>query len=457
MSKKDLAVGFKQFIEEHSLFSKHDRLLVGVSGGIDSVVLCHLLHEGRYSFEMAHVNFQLRGQESFRDEDFCRKLAEQLGVPIAVARYDTRDYAQDKKLSIQVAARELRYAFFKQLINDRKGSVTEIKYLLTAHHADDNAETVLMNLFRGTGLAGLRGILPLREDIRRPLLFASRNDITAYAAQKQLTWVEDSSNAESKYARNFLRNNIIPSLQEQYPTVVENINDSARHLYDIEKFYMAAMKRQLEKLVLRKETEQQVPILKWKQLPGKAAILYEWLHPFGFSSGQMADLETLAESQTGQYIDSPTHRLLRNRNWLVLTPLPTEASGIILLEGEEGKIQFREGILQWKIQAYSGEPISENSQDGWIDAADIRFPMLLRPWKAGDYFYPLGMRKKKKLARFFIDNKLSRNQKEKTWVIESSGRIIWVIAQRIDDRFRVSTSTRKILQFKFEPLTNTSI
>ncbi|MCG7858708.1 tRNA lysidine(34) synthetase TilS [Flavihumibacter sediminis] len=457
MSKKDLAVAFKQFIEEHSLFTKHDRLLVGVSGGIDSVVLCHLLREGGYSFEIAHVNFLLREQESYRDEDFCRQLAQQLDLPIAVARYDTRDYAQEKKLSIQVAARELRYAFFNQLITERKGSDTEIKNLLTAHHADDNAETVLMNLFRGTGLAGLRGIPPSRGEIRRPLLFASRNDITEYASQKKVTWVEDSSNAESKYARNFVRNNIIPALREQYPTVVENINDSARHLHDVEEFYMAAMKRQLDKLVLKKDAEEQLPILKWKQLPGKSAILYEWLQPFGFSSGQMADLEGLADSQTGQYIDSPTHRLLRNRNWLVLTPLPTVASGIILLEGDEGEIQFRDGILQWKIQDYAGEPISDNTQEGWLDAADIRFPLLLRPWKAGDYFYPLGMRKKKKLARFFIDNKLSRNQKEKTWVIESSGRIIWVLAQRIDDRFRISASTKKILQFKFVPLTNTSI
>lgn len=457
MSKKDLSVAFKQFIEEHSLFMKHDRLLVGVSGGIDSVVLCHLLHTAGYNFEMAHVNFLLRGKESFRDEDFCKQLARDFGAPISIARYDTRDYAQEKKLSIQVAARELRYGFFNQTIKERKGSDLEINYLLTAHHADDNAETVLMNLFRGTGLSGLRGILPSRENIRRPLLFASRNDIAEYAEKNQLKWVEDSSNAESKYARNFLRNNIIPALQEQYSTVVENINDSARHLHDVEKFYMAAMKKQMEKLVLKKEAEEQVPILKWKQLPGKAAILYEWLHPYGFSSGQMADLEALADSQTGQYIDSPTHRLLRNRNWLVLTPLPGGASGIILLEGDEGSIHFREGKLQWKLQDYAGEPISENSQDGWLDAADIRFPLLMRPWKAGDYFYPLGMRKKKKLARFFIDNKLSRTQKEKTWVIESSGRIIWVLAQRIDDRFRISTSTKKILKFTFLPVTNTSI
>ena len=446
---KELEQDFNDYISEYRLFGSCDRLLVGVSGGIDSVVLCQLLKSGGYDFEMAHVNYQLRGEESFRDEAFCRELANNLGVSFHRVRYDTRDYARQLQINIQVAARELRYSWFNSLLEASLQSANPLKYLLTAHHAGDNAETVLMNLCRGAGLSGLTGIDPKMGQICRPLLFAHRSQIRNYAESYGIKWVEDSSNAEEKYSRNFFRHQVLPLIQERFPSVINNINATALHLKQADQFFKASMEHTLAQLVEKKGEEQFLPIRKWQQLAGKEAILFEWLYPFGFSSGQMKDLVRLAVSQTGHYINSNTHRVIRNRNWLLLTPVSTLNSEMLIIEDKKGRLLFREGQISWEQVDYKGQSFPEDSCEAWLDASGVTFPLVLRPWKAGDYFYPLGMRKKKKLSRFFIDIKLSRVEKEKIWVLESEGRILWVLGKRIDDRFRITTATQKVLQVKF--------
>jgi tRNA(Ile)-lysidine synthase len=440
---------FKQFIAQQALFSKQHRLLVAVSGGLDSVVLCHLLHRCGFLFEMAHVNFRLRENESDRDEKFVEALARELSVTLHTTQFDTAAYAISEKISIQVAARDLRYAWFNKLLAERQNSTQPLLYILTAHHANDNAETILMNIFRGTGLTGLRGILPKRDKVIRPLLFAQRSELLEFAKTEKITWMEDSSNASSKYARNYIRNTIIPQVEQQYPSLVSSLNIAALHARETELFFEKAMEACLNKLVTVKGQEQQVPVERWRQMPGAAAILYAWLKPFGFSTAQMPDAISLAGSQTGHYVDSEAFRLLRNRKWLVLTPKEEKSSAILILDKDSGTIGFSGGQLNWKTLPYLARPIPAQPQTAWLDAAKITYPLLLRPWKTGDYFYPLGMAKKKKVARFLIDIKLARPAKDQVWVLESDRKIIWVIGHRMDDRFKIKPTTKNILELHF--------
>ncbi|ULQ53759.1 tRNA lysidine(34) synthetase TilS [Flavihumibacter fluvii] len=437
---------FKQYTTLNDLFSAKNRLLVGVSGGIDSVVLCHLLKQNGFLFEVAHVNFQLRGPESDRDEAFVASMAHDMELPFHLMKADTEAFAADKRISIQVAARELRYQWFGQLIAERGKTDNPLHYILTAHHANDNAETILMNIFRGTGLTGLRGILPSRDLIRRPLLFAQRQDLLSFATSENIRWVEDSSNVMEKYTRNYVRNTIIPLIEKQYPSLVHTLNESAVQARQAELFLGNAMDACLKKLVEVSGREQQVPVARLLQLPGSGAVLYAWLKPFGFSAAQLPDAMALARSQTGHYIDSESHRLLRNRNWLIVTPREEKASGLLLIDKEAGNISFGNGQLAWETFPYEAQGIPVEPQMAWIDADKITYPLLLRPWKPGDYFYPLGMAKKKKVARFLIDNKLSRTEKDQIWVLESDHRIIWVVGQRMDDRFKIKQSTSRIFQ-----------
>ncbi|MBZ5856440.1 tRNA lysidine(34) synthetase TilS [Flavihumibacter profundi] len=445
----ELVKDFKDYIRNNKLFTGSNRLLVGVSGGLDSVVLCHLLKESGFYFEIAHVNFQLRGAESDRDEQFTIALAGKLNVPVHTAHLNAANYAHQHKVSVQVAARELRYDWFSGLIKDRKASGNPLDCILTAHHANDNAETILMNVFRGTGLSGLRGILPARDLIRRPLLFANRNDLLQYARQNNITWVEDSSNALDKYSRNYIRLNIIPQIEEAYPSLVKTLNESAGHLREMELFYDQAMQQCLHKIVVLKGQEQQVPVARWRKLPGAPAVLYAWLKPFGFSPAQMPEVAALAKSESGHFIDSATHRVLINRAWFVLTQKSHKDATTVLLPDEKGDIHFGGGHLHWKTVTNKQQPIPTDPEIAWVDASKIAYPLLLRPWKPGDYFYPLGMPKKKKVARFLIDIKLPRHLKEKVWVLESDRKVVWVIGHRIDDRFRIKPSTSSLLCLHF--------
>lgn len=442
---------FRAYIRQEGLFRPNDRLLVGVSGGLDSVVLCHLLKECDFDFEIAHVNFGLRGADSNRDETFVASLAGKLGAQAHFMQAQTMAYATERKVSIQVAARDIRYNWFEDLISSSKakGPAKPLAYILTAHHANDNAETVLMNIFRGTGLAGLRGILPARDLVRRPLLFASRANLEKYAAEYQLTWVEDSTNSLDKYTRNFVRNKVIPLVESHYPTLINNLNEAAKHARETNAFLDAAMDNLLRKLVIVKGKEQMIPVKRWSTLPGKAAILFHWIKEFGFSPAQLNDLVALEFSQTGHYVDSSSHRILRNRDWLVLTLLETRSSGLILLQSKSGSIDFPNGRLKWSVQEQKTSDIPATASMAFLDAGQLEFPVILRPWKAGDYFYPLGMPRKKKVARFLTDVKLSRTEKDKIWVLESGQRIFWVIGQRIDDRFKIRPSTRFVVQFEF--------
>lgn len=452
----DFLKQFQQYIKQQNLFQPKDKLLLAVSGGVDSVVLCELCKQAGYHFTIAHCNFQLRGEESERDENFVKELGERYNVEVLVKKFDTNKFAAENKLSIQVAARELRYDWFNEVVTKMKSDLRlksskaplcGVGGLLTAHHANDNIETLLMNFFKGTGISGLHGISPKQESIIRPLLFAKKEELLEFATVNNLTFVEDSSNASDKYTRNYFRNQLIPDLQKVYPQVANNLINNIERFSEIEILYQQSVNLSKKKLLELKGNEIHIPVLKLLQTSPLKTIIYEIIKDYGFTSHQTEEAIALLKSETGKYIQSSTHRILKNRNWLIIAPNQNVESQTILVEEKDKKVRFDQGEISVEMLAITNSKPQTTNYIAQLNAAEIKFPLLLRKWKQGDYFYPLGMQKKKKLSRFFTDQKLSLTQKEKTWVIELDKKIIWVVGLRIDDRFKITGSTKNILQF----------
>ncbi|TAG99531.1 MAG: tRNA lysidine(34) synthetase TilS [Sphingobacteriales bacterium] len=434
---------YQHFILEEQLFRKEDSLLLALSGGLDSVVLLHLTIASGYRVELAHVNFQLRGEESNRDEAFVKQLASEYDLPIHVMQADAASYALHHKCAIQEAARALRYEWFRALAYE-KG----LSFILTAHHADDNAETMLMNLFKGTGIAGLRGILPKQDKLVRPILFASRESLEAYAKDHGLAFMTDSSNLTDKYTRNYFRQHIIPMVEQVYPGTQDNLRNNMPRFREAEYLYREAITAKLKKLVTKKGHDIMVPVEKLRRLKPLQTIVFELFHPYGYSAKQIPEIIRFLNASTGSVMLSDSHRLLKNRNWLVLSPQLTQSFDIVPIDASSTEVYFHGGRIMFMQTA--GLPLpTTNPLEAFLDANELVYPLLLRPWKQGDYFYPLGMTKKKKLSRFFIDNKLSLIDKEQIWVLESAGRIVWVLGQRIDHRFRITPSTRQVIRIQW--------
>lgn len=438
---------FQRFIKEEELFTAGDKLLLAVSGGVDSVVLCELCQQAGFHFVIAHCNFQLRGAESDRDEQFVQSLSHKYNKKVYTKKFDTEGYASENKVSIQVAARELRYNWFSQLLAATAEPQQKLAdYLLTAHHADDNIETVLMNFFKGTGITGLRGILPKHGKIIRPLLDFRKEELWQFAREMNLEWVEDSSNLLDKYSRNNFRQHIIPLVQKLYPAAEENIRNNIRRFSDVAILYQQAIEAHKKSLLEYKGNEVHIPVLKLKKCEPLQSILYEIIRPYQFTPAQTTEVLGLLASDSGKYVQSPTHRVIRNRKWLIIAPLRQEEAAYILIEKGEAPVNTGTFKLNFdELPAKDAELISPATV-ALLDHKRLEYPLLLRRWKTGDYFYPLGMKKKKKLARFFIDQKLSKTAKENVWVLESGKKIIWVIGHRIDDRYKITERTKDILQ-----------
>lgn len=440
---------FKQFIQDEKLFQPNDRLLVAVSGGIDSVVLCELCRQAGYHFEMAHCNFKLRGEESDRDELFVRALAGRMGVVLHSKSFDTTFYAKTNRQSIEEAAREIRYQWFHELLS--RPEALPMQCIVTGHHADDNMETVMMNFFRGTGISGLRGILPKQGKVVRPLLFARRSELEFFLKDNGLEFVTDHTNLLTDYTRNFFRNKVVPLVKECYPEAGENLLRNIHRFRETEILYRQSIELHKRKLLEIKGSETHIPVLKLQQAIPLASIVYEIINPFGFTAHQVDEVIGLLSSETGKYVKSASHRIIRNRNWLVIAPNQTMEASTILIEKSDTTISFGAGQVQIKHLPNTGQPLSTGNEMALLNASAITFPLLLRRWKQGDYFYPLGMQKKKKLNRFLTDQKLSMVEKENTWVIEMDKKIVWVVGKRIDDRFKVTPATRHILKINYLP------
>lgn len=454
---EQLATRFLQFTEKHKIDIGLP-WMVAVSGGLDSVVLSHLCATLGIRFGIAHCNFHLRAAAADGDAAFVAELAHSLNVPFFVTDFDTSTIAVEQGKGIQETARQLRYEWFNQLLKQSN----DYQYIATAHHADDQIETLLFQFFRGTGIRGLQGIQPVRQKTIRPLLFAERKELEIYAKTFQLDWREDESNAATNYTRNFIRHEVIPLLRNRFEGFTERQLGQAANLNQALLLYEDAVSSHIKKLVLNKEGVIHIPYLKWKALPAAKTILWEIIAPFGFLAGHLESawekVQRPQEQSTYTLASTNEYRLLKNRNWLLL--LPNETNAIDHLNVLDAPAEFWDlahGKLHFEVlSATLGNSDLLKSTASpllqYIDAQNIEYPLVVRRWKQGDYFYPLGMTKKKKVARFLIDQKVSKPEKETIWVLESNKKIVWIIGYRIDNRFKVKESSANILRITFLPL-----
>jgi len=437
---------FKKFIG--SLNLPHAKFGVAVSGGIDSSVLCDLCAMAKIPFFLVHCNFKLRAEESDRDEQFVRSLAKKYNVEILIKEFDTEKYSFEKKCSVQVAARELRYQWFTDL-HQQDNNI----YVLLAHHANDDIETLMMNFFRGTGLEGLTGIPSFisYSFCLRPLLNNTRYEIETFAKEHSLEWVEDSSNQSSKYTRNFFRNELMPMLKRAYPNVEENLLDNISRFKKINTLYKIGVDKLKKEICENKAPDVIIPVHRLKAYQN-TSLIYEILREYAFGEKQVDEISKLLNSESGKYIENEFYQIIRHRKNLIITPKFSDGGNAFVIEKDAQTTRL--GNISLKLQFYSFDDFKLNKSENvaQVDAALVSFPLLIRRWERGDYFYPLGLRKKKKLSRFFIDQKLSLPDKEKIWVIESGKRIIWVAGLRIDDRVKITGSTKEVLELSISNL-----
>ena len=428
---------FRRHIDQTFPDLNNKKIIVACSGGLDSVVLSHLLKQLGFTFCLAHCNFSLRGKESDGDATFVETLATQLKVPFYKEIFDTKAFAKDQKLSTQMAARELRYHWFKELRN-------EIKYdlIATAHHADDVLETVLINLSRGTGVRGLTGIPENTKTLIRPLLPFSRDEVLKFAKNSEFFWREDSSNASSDYLRNDLRHHVIPAYKNASKNVLKGVRNTITHLQATEQLVEDYMALLYNLLVEEGEDGYEIDLIKLGDLPNQGAVLYELLAPFGFTAWD--DIIALSTAQSGKQVFSDSHRLLKDRTKLILTVKVSEEH-----ISEEKIIKKNESQINdpVRLTLIPADKIGyiDNSVI-YVDSDLLDYPLTVRKWREGDIFEPFGLKGKKKISKFFKDEKLSLAAKEKTWLLCSGEQIIWVIGMRADDRFKVTDFTTNILK-----------
>jgi len=429
----------KNHLSKSLPFLKDKKLLIAVSGGIDSMVLLNLLQKLDYDITIAHCNFNLRGEESNGDAEFIRNYAIQTQTKIFVTRFDTKAFASDNKLSIQVAARELRYLWFNELLDENK-----LDYLITAHHLDDNIETFLINFTRGTGIEGLTGIPQRNDRIIRPLLPFIRNEIEVYAKENNIEWREDSSNASDKYLRNKLRHLIVPELKSLNPAFSNSFIQTLNNLQQTASLAHDAAILMYQQVVAEKEGQKHIDIKQLLRLPNYRAYLYQWLNPFGFTAWE--DIYELITAQSGKQVFSSGYRLLKNRDVLILEPLkPFEKEIYKIKEG----VAIIDKPLSMKIESSDTISIDSTKNVIFVNNNLIKFPLFVRKWQQGDYFCPLGMNGlKKKVSKYFKDEKLSLSEKENTWLLCSGNDIIWIIGRRADDRFKIRNTTDTILKIE---------
>lgn len=437
---------FTKFIAENNLFDKTDKILLGVSGGIDSVVMLDLFVNSGYDCSIAHCNFNLRGEEAKEDEIFVKKLSEKYHINCFVKDFDTKEYAKKNNVSIQMAARELRYDWFEEIREKN-----EFKYVAVAHHADDSIETFFINLTRGTGIRGLTGILPKNNKIVRPLLCLYRSDIECYVKKYNLNFREDSSNSSTKYMRNNIRHIVIPALKKLNPSFNSTMYENMQRLFQIEEIYLQNVEENKEKFISKKEDIYIIDIEKLRSECKNEQIFSNYLHEilkkWQFGSDVVSNL--IKEKESGKQFFSAKYRMVCNRNVLEISKIEQDEEKV---ENIEIKNTDKEIILSKKeslkiniLDANETLEIQRNANFAYIDADKISFPLILRKWQKGDVFQPLGMKGKKKLSDFFTNQKMSLLEKERIWVLVSENKIVWIVGKRIDNRFKITNQTKNIL------------
>jgi tRNA(Ile)-lysidine synthase len=428
---------FKNHIDTNFSFLQDKKLLVATSGGMDSMVLVHLFQKLKFNIGLAHCNFQLRNSESDADEKFVNNYAELHKIPCFTIKFDTKNYSEVHKLSIQVAARNLRYNWFNEILVQEK-----YDYIITAHHADDVAETFMINLSRGTGLEGLTGIPSQNGNIIRPMLLFSRKEIENYASENSLQLREDSSNASDKYLRNKIRHHIIPVFKEINDSFLQSFQNTLEYLNQQQSLVDDAVLLVYEKVVLEEKEQLKINISALLQYKNYKAYLYQWLHKYGFTAWN--DVYDLLQSQTGKRIESENYILLKDRDFLLLSSKISDFETIAIHSVTENT-NFP---LNFSICNFS-DISNQNKNVIFVEESKLQFPLTIRKWKSGDYFYPAGMQGKKKVSKYFKDEKFTLFQKQQAFILESNDQIVWIIGHRADERFKPENTTQNIIQITY--------
>jgi tRNA(Ile)-lysidine synthase len=430
---------FQNHIQTNFNYLKEKKLLLAISGGIDSMVLLHLFHKLNYDIAVAHCNFSLRDMESDADEDFVRTTCETLKIPFYIQKFDTKQFASDYKLSIQLAARKLRYDWFSELLLEQK-----LDYVLTAHHLDDEIETFLIHLTRGTGLEGLTGIPAKNGNVIRPLLKFSRDEIESFAKENNIKWREDSSNASNKYLRNKLRHDVVPILKELNPSFMNSFQNTLDNLKQSQSLVDDASRIVYRKVVQDEENQKKINISELKQLENYEAYLFQWLKPLGFSAWE--DIYDLVDAQSGKQVLSEKYLLLKNRNYLIVTTRNIDKQISYKIEKSDVEVNIPLKMSLCNIGYIS----NLNSNCIFVDEDKISFPLTIRKWQEGDVFYPSGMQGKKKVSKYFKDEKFSLIDKQNQWLLCSNDEIVWIINHRADQRFLAKNNTKNILKIELK-------
>ncbi len=430
---------FNDFIIENNLLAKGDKVLLAVSGGKDSVLMAKLFKLAGYNFGIAHCNFGLRGDESLRDQNFVKALANELQVPFYFINFNTQTYAITHKVSIQMAARNLRYQFFEQ-VRQQYG----YQKIAIAHHQNDAIETVLINLVRGTGIAGLHGISQNRGNIVRPLLCFTSDEIAQIVKQNNFTYVEDSSNASTKYMRNRIRLAVIPELKKLNPSLETTFKNNLNYFSQLEDFLNSEVEKTRNQLFVYYQNSISVGVNQLKAL--LPLIIFELLKPFGFNRTTITDIIGVLEKHSGRQFLSSTHQLVLDRENIVIKPIPINPATEIKIEASDSEVFFMEKRFLQSVLNQTPTHLKTNLNTLFVDADKLIYPLILRNWQKGDVFIPFGMNGEKKISDFFINQKLSIFQKAETPIlVNGNGQIIWVCGLRSDDRFKISAQTKKVI------------
>jgi len=434
---------FLNHINRHKLCTKSDTILLAVSGGVDSMVMLHLFIEAGFQVGVAHCNFQLRGKESDGDENFVYHACQELKIPIMVERFDTETYGWENSLSTQMAARELRYAWFDFLLEEN-----HYHLLATGHHFDDTIETILLNWTRGSSVEGLAGIPVKNNKVIRPLLFATRSQVEKYAREKGIEWREDQSNLTDDYQRNFIRHQIVPKLKELNPSLEATLHDGLEKIQgDLEliHFQTEAWKKQYLSVEGEKVSISKKGFDSFQQ---SAHLLWRCIREYGFNFEQTREVIQGLNGQSGKQFLTPSHKLVIDREYIIITPHVDFWNETIIEEGQE-----LASLGSWEIDIEKQNDVTRtnDSFEAKLDADKITFPLIWRKWKPGDVFYPLGMEHRKKVSDFLIDNKVSVSDKDVVTVLECNGEIAWVVGYRIDNRFKITPKTTSAVLFSLRP------
>lgn len=436
---------FQQYQQAKAFQLEKKRSLIATSGGIDSVVLCHLFSLAKYPFAIAHCNFKLRDSASGKDELFVKELAQQLKVSYYTIAFETAKVAKERKQSIQVAARELRYEWLHRI-----RQAQDFDYLVTAHHLNDSIETVLYNFSKGCGIRGLHGILPKQGTLIRPLLFGTKTEIETFAKQENITFREDASNASDKYNRNKIRHHVVPILEQINPNFARTAQRTIQRLQETEALYDFAIENIKKKVVKKTATGLQIDLNLLKKQVASNTLLYEILKPYQFHPDIITQILKDKHQQSGSQFFSPSYQAVLHQHYLYVEARQEKKDEKINIEAKDQQVNLGHQSLQLSFSMQIPTIFSNNKNMAYLDAEVLRFPLVLRHWEAGDIFQPIGMKgKHQKLQDYFSNQKLSRLEKDKVWLLESDGKICWVVGYRMDERFKVTGTTKQVLSLRF--------